>query len=304
MSGRDRNWTYLSVGIMVGQLVLLTACSVHRPSPEGLLISLTPSPSVILPSATPMRLPSPVPSTPTSSPTHTPAPPTITPRPTLTAEERWAIAKEMLETNGGCELPCWWGIIPGKTDWQSVKEWFTAIGGFVFEIPSPERLFDYYIDMSFEHNHGIVESITVMSEIARGYNSQHFAQDWRRYSLDQVLTRYGLPSQVYIQFVPPLEQDAPAYYQLWLVYDHLGFYTVYTGPVAYEPPIMKACLRFKEVWSIMLYLQSPRPGEPVLESPDLHPLEEATGMDVQTFYETFRQAGTAACLESPVEVWP
>jgi len=210
----------------------------------------------------------------------------------------------MLETNGGCELPCWWGVVPGQADWQTVKNRFIAYGGLAFEIPHPTQPFDYYIDIVFGQRNGVVQSIQVTSEVLRGTTSERFAQDWHRYSLDQVLTRYGLPSQVYIQFVPPIERDAPAYYQLWLVYDHLGFYTVYTGPVAYEPPIMKACLRFKEVWSIMLYLQSPRLGEPVLESPDLHPLEEATGMDVQTFYETFRQAGTAACLESPAEVWP
>ena len=213
----------------------------------------------------------------------------------------------MLETNGGCELPCWWGIVPGKTDWQSVKERFTAIGGFVFEIPSPERLFDYYIDLSFEHSHGVVESITVMSEIARGYTSKHFAQDWRRYSLDQVLTRYGEPSQVHIQLVPAIEPGAPVYYNLALVYDHLGFFINYEGPAVHEPPVMRACPRFEEVTLIVLELQVSRPGESVLEPQEEYPfptLEEATGMNVDAFYEVFRDADSDTCLESPAEMWP
>lgn len=71
------------------------------------------------------------PSTATSSPTEailetTPAPtattepiatalpsPTVTP--TLSEEEALAYFQELFKDNGGCELPCWWGITPGVT---------------------------------------------------------------------------------------------------------------------------------------------------------------------------------------------
>ena len=69
---------------------------------------------------------------------------------------------------------------------------------------------------------------------------------------------------------------------------------------------MQACPCFEEVTFIVLNLQAPRPGEPVLESSEdpSRPLEEATGMDVETFYETFRNVDSNVCLESPTEMWP
>ena len=43
----------------------------------------------------------------------------------LEPDEMQAYVREMLQTNGGCELPCWWGIIPGKTSWKEMQAAFT-----------------------------------------------------------------------------------------------------------------------------------------------------------------------------------
>ena len=48
----------------------------------------------------------------------------LTPSPTsyprLSREEAKPRIIEMLQTNAGCRLPCWWGITPGKTRWEEV----------------------------------------------------------------------------------------------------------------------------------------------------------------------------------------
>ncbi|MCP4538783.1 MAG: hypothetical protein GY832_16745 [Chloroflexi bacterium] len=49
----------------------------------------------------------------------------------------------MLETNGGCDLPCWWGVTPGQSEWQTVMDLTETLGGFAFDMPHPDRLFDY-----------------------------------------------------------------------------------------------------------------------------------------------------------------
>ena len=38
----------------------------------------------------------------------------------------------LLETNNGCQLPCWWGITPGQTTWESAERFFNS---FVTDIP-------------------------------------------------------------------------------------------------------------------------------------------------------------------------
>lgn len=304
-------------GILPVLLYLLTACSVYHLF-EG--PSLTPSLTPSLPSTTPTPLPSPVPASATPFPTHTPVSPTPTPRPTLTAGEEQAFVREMLATNGGCELPCWWGITPGEDRWSDVRDRLGLYPGQGILQPDGTRLYEigygdliypppppygYYIHIGLIERDGVVRSITVMGEVIQRTTPERFAQDWRRYSLDQVLNGYGEPSQIYIQLVPPIEPDSPVYYQLWLVYDHLGFYVVYTGPAVYEPPIMRACPRWEEVTDIALRLQSPQSAEPLFESPGtFRTIEETTGMDIRTFWETFRQAEATACLESPAEIWP
>jgi len=34
------------------------------------------------------------------------------------------------------------------------------------------------------------------------------------------------------------------------------------------------------------------------------PLEEATGMTVETFYETYRDPANDPCIETPRDLWP
>jgi len=216
----------------------------------------------------------------------------------------------MLETNDGCELPCWWGIVPGRSEWQAVLNRFIAYGGFAFEIPHPTRSYDYMLDLSLDHQNGVVQSIHVMSFITPGGKSDHFSQDWHRYSLDQVLTRYGQPSQVMLKLSP--NPPGPYYpYSLFVFYDHLGILIRYSGSAIPGEPF-RICPKLEEVEHLNLWLQPPGEGPSLLELANLDravlaqmlPLEQATGMDIQTFYETFREAEAAVCLESPAEVWP
>lgn len=293
-------------------VIYLAGCSPLSLSPGAATSSATVAsmPSASLPSVT-LTLTS-RPATTTSSPTHTPAPPTVTPRPTLTADERYDFVKEMLETNGGCELPCWWGITPGETTWRAARDFFTSQGinwfyesELYFDPPLSKRTTEYNLDLHFTQRAGIVYSVQVHSQALGAPQVNHFAQDWHRYSPDQLLSKYGIPSQVYIHMMPPIERDAPVYYTLWLVYDQVGFFIIYRGPASYEPPTMRACPRFKEVTWILLYLESP--GLSRLFDSSADPpvtLEEATGMSVESFYETFKNPDSDVCIESPANIWP
>jgi hypothetical protein len=49
-----------------------------------------------------------------------PLTPSPTSYPRLSREEAKPRIIEMLQTNAGCRLPCWWGITPGKTHWEEV----------------------------------------------------------------------------------------------------------------------------------------------------------------------------------------
>jgi hypothetical protein len=76
----------------------------------------------------------------TTQPTYTPMPtevaPSVTPLstrtptlpPTLTAPERIGKFRELLITNLGCRLPCWWGMTPGESLWTDANQFLTYLG--------------------------------------------------------------------------------------------------------------------------------------------------------------------------------
>ena len=259
--------------------------------------------------------PTPRPTVPTIAPPPfpTPALPTVTPPPTLTAEEQRALVRELMQTNGGCELPCWWGIVPGQSDWQGVRERFRGYGlrgndYFVFMFMRPGQVYDSKIKIKFTVRDEVVESIEVSGQWLSS-TSEYFAQDWQRYSLDNVLNRYGQPSQVLIALLVGAESSG---YDLFLLYDHLGIAINYGGSatiIQVEPLLIRACPQHDEVSGITLWLQSPQQGTPLLQrtlTPDemsyFRSLEEVTGMSVETFYETFKNPESEVCLEGP-ETW-
>ena len=45
-----------------------------------------------------------------------------TPTISSTNVEGQKLVQELLENNGGCKLPCWWGFTPGKTTWVEARQ--------------------------------------------------------------------------------------------------------------------------------------------------------------------------------------
>ena len=41
--------------------------------------------------------------------------------PTLSSEQQMTQVSDLLTNNGGCKLPCWWGIMPGETSWANAE---------------------------------------------------------------------------------------------------------------------------------------------------------------------------------------
>ncbi|MAT43960.1 MAG: hypothetical protein CL609_16620, partial [Anaerolineaceae bacterium] len=57
-----------------------------------------------------------------------------TPTPTSTITATWVpptlndySIQTLIDTNGNCELPCWWGLVPGKTTKEQVMSFFDQI---------------------------------------------------------------------------------------------------------------------------------------------------------------------------------
>jgi hypothetical protein len=166
-----------------------------------------------------------------------------------------AFIRTMLETNGGCELPCWWGITPGVTSWQDTLDFFThngiAIRGeqldlnYVADLGYREYRTNM-LDVRFQQENGKVQGISVQSSPDSTPFKEDFADAWQRYAPAQILSKFGVPSQVYLGLVTGAGCLGPGIiptYDLWVVYDELGVTIRYPGTLITENQAGSSALR-------------------------------------------------------------
>jgi len=243
----------------------------------------------------------------------------------MTTQERKQFTKELLQTNAGCELPCWWGIVPGKTRWYVTREFLQALGarigsdqdesGAIFHGTGGFDLMEDHIynRFGFKEREGIIESVHISSE---GYaNRRGFQLLWARYSPKNVITEYGPPSRVWIKSTSNYWGNTGYNgYLLWLFYDQLGFVIKYSGGVKYQP-IYHFCPSMenkKDIGGIEFLLQSPSSLLPLdrLDDQDvpfrkyIRTIEEAAGLSIEQFYQLFTQGEKSGCFDVQADVFP
>jgi hypothetical protein len=316
----------------------LVICLVECCAPESVpLPSATPltaaEASTGVPSPTAVPTATPTLEAPTDTPTPSPIPSTRVPRPTrpvlastMTSDEEYAFVSKMLEDNGGCRLPCWWGFTPGETSWEITKTFFASLGK-KFESWSVDGIRNYtvYFDIpDHHHSHGefysvggggTIEMISIgaippADEGGYLYEDPQFVADWKVYMLSQILTNYGQPPQVLLG----IDRNTPwTPFDLLLFYPEKGILVQYSGPAERGEDTFRVCPHRSK---ITLYLWIPEQYAGLEDVPGigsytyavddmslLHSWEEATGMSIEQFHQTFIQPDNQTCLETPAELW-
>ena len=214
----------------------------------------------------------------------------LTPQSTLTTEEGKALVLELIASNGGCQLPCWWGITPGETSWDDTRsflETFTTISNLSTNLYGvtyrnlPENVSDGAVGATISVNDGLVQ--TIVTDVY--------------YPLSEVLAIYGQPSEVRI-FVDSQSIDTLAPFVIALYYEQ-GFLAVFRGktnkgvPSQICPSSIGGNQTVWFLWSPNLEMPFEKAGRQALlfVSPadkSFRKLEETTDMNVRSFYETYR----------------
>jgi len=270
----------------------------------------TPSPTTILTStsaATPV---------PTDQPTTTETPIAISTPPgtSLTRQVLW-----LYETNNGCQLPCWWGITPGQTTWNTAERFFNLFASTILSastsspnsmsyspiIPLPSEVFrEDTVSPIYSVRDGIVGQIGTRVSIGNtppGYLTQ--------YMLSTFLTTYGQPSEVWVSTYSAPYSDLP--FRVALFYPAQGIAALYSDNGVRQGELVHGCPQQGPVGFLSLWDPSMQELTfDVLKSRtsafnvEFLSLEESTGMDVTTFYETFKNADNTTCLQTPTDLWP
>ena len=228
---------------------------------------------------------------------------------------------ELLTTNGGCELPCWWGVTPGQTSVQDAQYLFQSYGKAISVCPRSSGETQYKVGLFGRYDAGLLDStvrhifseqdgavawIRVVGEPSVWTSSRHLVQDWHRYSLAEVLSRLGPPSQVVLDFK---REGCGEAYQLGIVYDELGTLIQFGGKVQRTPDTVVICPRLNEVTRFGLFLTTPGSGLALEEQLSGSSygcarvrIEDGVGMSVDEFHHIYLDPEAETCLEIPEEL--
>ena len=247
---------------------------------------------------------------------YTAVPPTIevvpSQIPTLSSQEKILVLESMFLESEICDLPCWWDITPGFSDWESTIMKFERLSQFV-TYTTPENKYDQVgfsigVVPAYANEYfgiGIIKSVdskNVEAIIISGLESDSF-------SLSYFFERLGVPDQIYLS----------TYYETWMeyrpfsvdvYYESEGVLLSYSTNGTVNEEFIQGCFGDKPD-SIRLW-QGDDSKDYVSKAESLGwnfvgvefpmRLEDATGMTNNEFYDQFRLSGTA-CLQTERAIW-
>ncbi len=132
------------------------------------------------------------------------------------------------------------------------------------------------------------------------------------YQPSAILNTFGLPDEVWLN-TANASQDGHWGFIMNFFYPQQGFMLQYSVEGVQQNDRVQGC-GFEQDDLILLGIWLPEEklnfeaassrGSGFAETTFALPLEEATGMSVETFYETFKDPANPICLETPLNLWP
>jgi hypothetical protein len=262
--------------------------------------------------------------------------------PTLSVDDARKRLLDLLVNNGGCRLPCLWGITPGSSTYQDAQNILAPLGSISPTIltmlsSNPSSISPEYtegdseIDTDFIFlygDEGIISRIAFhMQELKRVaapdggwifqdiFDSKTFGERVRAYMLPQVLAEQGIPKAVLLQ-TNGTQVKFGGGFEILLFYPERGLFVHYETQMKIIGDKVRGCFANAHVEFELSPLGHPDTYSEMLSQTQwggLWPpptdnifwksIEKATSMSLEQFYETFRQP-TDKCIETPLKLWP
>ena len=173
-------------------------------------------------------------------------------------------------------------------------------------MPVPPEIFVVnYIEVGFLVREGVVEEMMSPLATTTLFPLEYFME----YILPSILTTYGKPSQVWLSTYSDAFEEGDLPFILILIYFDQGVLLSFGTNGEMKNGLVQGCFSLEPVSSFQLWhpglystFDQATDGKSIANR-DYLPLEEATGMDVTTFYETFKNPDKTVCLETPANLW-
>jgi len=285
------------------------------------------------------------PSIPTEIHVETVAPSSL-PIPTLAAETASERLANLILTNGNCSLPCFLGITPGVStadEFDTILTPYSTIltilegkyrRGIEFEL-GQKIVNNFLIDYQILQGQPIIEKIHLSTkayqrieypypdeegntyELVYEYGAEAYRQLMGNYTLQKILTEYGIPSRVLVyaeQYLydgrPPLPSQQFGQLKLRLFYPEQGIIIMYEMPLSKVGSKGQGCPSHafislwltppdsEEIYAKLLSKSSAQGDSFELEKP----IFEATNISLEEFYEIYRDS-SETCIQAPLSIW-
>jgi len=273
--------------------IVLSGCAPVSASPTA---SLPIEPSNTIPTVT---------FQPTQWPTST-STATLTPPATMEPDQAKDAIKTLMQDSADCDAPCFWGIVPGKTNLGEAINIFTKFG-LQWKSKSIQGKDFYGIVHEFDSGMGIDVILTVQNELVENLRLEinpekqkaGIPREWSAYSPETLITRYGLPSKVdfFIGTGP-----GPALFVMDVYFSSRDLIVEYESPdVYYADDKFQACLLTAQIDFVRVWMGKDPQYPP---TPGGVPLDEATSLTMDDFSKLMTGTPSKACLNLKGEAFP
>jgi len=235
----------------------------------------------------------------------------MTSLPTLPPEESQEMILSLLSNNDGCELPCWWGILPGETSWDEAYQFLSTIATRIVDVGNidsegkPDKNSNTYVvyikipGKDLEVPSGYVITDGIVNTINVSPNGTEIG-----YQLHQILDRYGTPEEVLFWGLSETSEGFPWFF-LILLYPDRGTLAIYEGKADITENQLRVCPQGigpkLSLWSPTNITLSEMKQSfwDAKSRGQLKHLEEVTGMNLGSFHDLMKNPGS--CFISSIE---
>ncbi len=225
---------------------------------------------------------------------------TLTPLPTIPPGELQFYLQNLLLNNGGCRLPCWWGIYPGITKWETARQFLESFDSVIFHNEKLSEIYSveygivqqgsYYGSAEYYVKDGIIISIVVDS-----------TRTLLGYQLNKALQNYGEPDEITIFTYPDYLSHGQLPFYIQLKYLNDKFTTLYIFDAEKVGENIQVCPN-KQSKGPWIFLGEPRDPAEILIFP-YQPIGTTTEISVTDFYQTYLDSNSIFCFSTPAGIW-
>ena len=230
--------------------------------------------------------------------------PRVTPLPAQSPTEVTEQLNYLLQTNGNCVLPCFWGIHPDQTRYEELYGIIDQLKGRdFFDVVEENGHLRVSSNFTYEEKgtiraaltadlHGDVVKdleVTILNQLDTGITPE----DWSAYNMDEILRTYGVPDTVELYFGTPYDALS---FGIRLKYENIHTSIMYAGITTEDkkyltPSSAIFCPEEIGIASVVMHIGK----HPFNDEPDGVLLSKATGLDEQAFHKLFTE-NPSACL--------